>query len=78
MNKTYPLTAEDRKTIENRFSYHPPKEGQSEKYQEIRNSCKAIAERVLYLTPPCREQSIAITKLEEAMMWANSAIARNE
>lgn len=25
-----------------------------------------------------REYSLAITKLEEAVMWANAAIARNE
>lgn len=27
--------------------------------------------------PDCRERSIALTKLEEAVFWANAAIARN-
>ncbi len=37
-----------------------------------------LAQYVLALTPESREQSLAVTKLEEAMMWANAAIARNE
>lgn len=28
--------------------------------------------------PESREKSLAITKLEECVMWANAAIARNE
>jgi hypothetical protein len=30
------------------------------------------------MTPPSREQSIAITKLEEALFWTNAAIARHK
>lgn len=30
------------------------------------------------LCPSSRERSLAMTKLEEAVMWANSAIARNK
>lgn len=29
-------------------------------------------------TPTSREQELALTKLEEAIMWANASIARNE
>ena len=36
-----------------------------------------LAEEVQALTPESREQSIALTKLEEALMWAVAAIARN-
>jgi hypothetical protein len=28
--------------------------------------------------PESREKSLAITKIEEAVMWANASIARNE
>jgi hypothetical protein len=33
---------------------------------------------ILDLTPESREQSLAITHLEQATMWANAAIARRE
>ncbi|OMF35327.1 hypothetical protein BK133_11305 [Paenibacillus sp. FSL H8-0548] len=64
--------------IENNFSYHPPKEGQPAKCEAIRSLGKGMAIAVDELTPDSREKSLAITKLEEAIFWANAAIARNE
>jgi len=64
--------------IENNFMYHPPKPGQPEKYTAIREKAKELAYLINDLTPVSREQSLAFTKLEEAVMWANAAIARNE
>ena len=66
------------KDIENRFTYHPPLEGQAQKYMQIRANCKAVAEGIDKLCPDSREKSLAITKLEEAVFWANAAIARHE
>lgn len=63
--------------IENAFIYHAPKEGQPEKYQAIREKAKELAYLITELVPPSREQSLAITKLEECSMWANAGIARN-
>ena len=37
-----------------------------------------MAEEIVKHTPPSREQSLALTALEECVMWANAAIARNE
>jgi len=37
-----------------------------------------VAESILGQTPPSREQSLALTHLEEAAMWANKAISHNE
>ncbi|GKU80187.1 hypothetical protein [Paenibacillus sp. L3-i20] len=65
-------------TIENNFSYHPPKEGQPAKYEAIRSLGKGLAIAFDELTPNSREKSLALTKLEEAVFWANAAIARNE
>jgi len=64
--------------MNNNFSYHAPKEGQAEKYEGIRADAKALAYKLTNFCPPSRELSLALTKLEEAVMWANAAIARNE
>ena len=63
--------------IENAFTYHAPKDGQPEKYQTIREKAKELAYLIQELVPPSREQSLAMTKLEECSMWANAGIARN-
>jgi hypothetical protein len=64
--------------LEKRFTYHPPKHDQVARYGEIRSNAKGFASQIVNLTPPSREQALALTKLEEAVMWANAAIARNE
>ena len=63
--------------IENNFKYHSPKEGQPEKYTQIREKAKELAYLIDELAPQSREKSLAITKLEESVMWANASIARN-
>ena len=63
--------------IENAFTYHAPKDGQPEKYQAIREKAKELAYLIKELVPDSREQSLAITKLEECSMWANAGVARN-
>lgn len=52
--------------------------GQQERYVDLRDQARSLAERICLFTPPSREQSIALTKLEECVMWANASIARNE
>ena len=64
--------------IKKRFTYHAPKPGQPQKYVEIRDLGGALAELVDSLCPESREKALAITKIEEAVMWANASIARNE
>lgn len=64
--------------LEKRFTYHPPKPDQIERYGEIRSTAKAFATLIADRTPPSREQALALTKLDEVVMWANAAIARNE
>ena len=71
---------EQEKDYINRFTYHPPKAelNQAERYTGIRDKGKILALYLLEQCPESRELSLAITKLEEAVMWANAAIARNE
>ncbi len=64
--------------IENRFTYHAPFGDQTERYQDIRDLAKKLAYLILEKTPDSREQSLALTNLEQAVFWANAAIARNE
>ena len=62
-----------------RFAYHPPKTEQVKaEHQAIRTHCSVVAEAFDEILPDGREKSLAITKLEEAMMWGNAAIARNQ
>ena len=49
----------------------------AKRYQEIRTLAKMFSDLVDNLVPKSREASLAQTKIEEAMMWANAGIARN-
>lgn len=64
--------------INNSFKYHAPKENQVEKYEWLRNESRKLAYLINDFCPSGREKSLAITKLEEAVMWANASISRNE
>ena len=61
--------------LDNAFIYHPPSPKQVELYTQLREQGKALAETVMANCPNSRERSLAITKLREAIMWANSSIA---
>jgi len=62
----------------NKYTYHAPKGTQAERYEEIRHSIYAVAKEIDRMCPDSREKSLAMTKLEEASMWSNASIARNE
>lgn len=64
--------------IENNFKYHTPIAGQPDRYTRLRAAAADLAMLIATNTPESREQSVALTNLEEAVMWANAAIARNE
>lgn len=64
--------------IAHRFAFHPADEQRGLTHGSIRARIGAAAHAVADLTPPGREQAVALTKLEEAMMWANAAIARQQ
>ena len=60
-----------------RFTYHPPKNEQQKRvYEDIRAIAAQFAYDLNNMCPDSREKSLAITKLEECVMWANAAIAR--
>lgn len=51
-----------------------PTEAQLAVQREIRERIAEAGARLQDLTEPSREQSLALTKLEEALMWAGRAI----
>ena len=63
--------------IKKNFTHHEPDEDKFQVFQAIREQGRALAELILKEAPQGREQSLALTKVEEAVMWANAAIARN-
>jgi hypothetical protein len=67
-----------REEMTTRFTYHAPKGGQPAKYEALRGGARSLAEQIVELTPESREQSLALTALEECAFWANAAIARRE
>ena len=58
------------------FDYHRPDQDAMDRHQAIRDICKAAAKQIEELVPDSREKSLALTNLEQAMFWANAAIAR--
>lgn len=61
----------------NRFAYHPADAATGARHQEVRERLAELAQHFDGSLPPGREKSLALTHLEEAMFWANAAIARN-
>lgn len=69
----------ENKDLENRFSFHPATtEEIKQAHETIRNTVLRFAVDLNDQLPEGREKSLAITKLEEVMFWANAAIARQK
>ncbi len=66
------------RNIKKKFTYHEPKEGQPEKYKKIRRQAMDFACLVSLICPASGERQNSIKKIEEAVFWANAAIARHE
>jgi hypothetical protein len=76
--RKYPQVAQQIRDDElvNRFSYHAPQLGQPELYEQIRAAGLEFARMLNSYCPAGRELSSAITSIDQAVMWANAAIAR--
>lgn len=64
--------------IDKRFNYHAPDDIKVTHHQKIRGNARIFAVVINEFCPDGREKALALTKIEEAMMWANAAIARSE
>ena len=77
----YPIDTDTAVKLEKDFrtyNFAEPSADQKARLQLLRFKFHELAELIFGVTPPCREQSLAKTHLEDALMWANAAIARNE
>jgi len=63
--------------IARRFTYHAPRPGQAEIYERLRAEARALATSINELCPESNEKSLAVTQLEQSIMWANAAVARH-
>lgn len=73
-----PVDKQTRDDLARRFTYHPPKVDQPERYECIRAEALGLAITLCELCPASRERDRALERIEEAVMLANEAIARTE
>ena len=62
--------------LDHRFRYHAPDPDRARRHETVRARCRELAAFIDELVPDGREKSLAITHLEDTMMWVNAAIAR--
>lgn len=62
--------------LRDRFEYHPPDSEKIVTHGVIRRECFNLAAHLAQLLPECREGDEALKSIEQAMFWANAAIAR--
>lgn len=66
------------KEIDNIFSYHKPFGSQQFRYEHLRELARVLARDISSMCPDSREKSLALTSLQQTIMWANASIAINE
>lgn len=74
----FPLSEKLSADLDRRFTYHSPKDSQPERYVALREKAKELATLICQCSHESREQSLALTNLEQSIFWANAGIARNE
>lgn len=63
--------------VARRFEFHEAAtQDVKDAHAEVRRLCGNLAAQFVVNLPPGREAALAITHLEEAMFWANAAVAR--
>jgi len=64
--------------LSDRFMYHKPSEEGVLTHAVLSKLFTELANQVTVLVPVGREQSLVLTKLEEAKFWASAGVARNQ
>jgi len=63
--------------LDKRFTEPSSDPAKTQLKNTVRNTLKAAADAINTVVPEGREKVLAIAKLEEAMYWANTGIARH-
>lgn len=76
---TAPSQQQQLDQLEHNLTNHAPKnDAIIGLFVDIRTKAKNLGAEIIFSTPQSREQSLALTNLEQAVMWAVAAIARNQ
>lgn len=68
--------ADDYADFENRTAHHPPKtEAHAQLHADMRAAVQKLGAEIIGVLPSSRERSLALTALQECLMWSNAAIA---
>jgi len=60
------------------FAYHSPSPEGLQQIAQLRKAFSEVAAVIYLYAPDTRERSIALTRLEEAAMWAIKSIVFND
>jgi hypothetical protein len=61
--------------VANRFRFHPATPDTGQVHDAVRLHHGDLAEWIEENVPDSRERSLALTSLQESMMWCNAAVA---
>jgi hypothetical protein len=67
----------DNLELKNRFTFHPANSTSASIYEAMRARALELSTWMNENAPDSRELSLAITNLDQAVMWFNAAVARN-
>ena len=71
------MSSDDAERIDKNYNAYEMNEEQILFYQNLKDWFPETAKAIMSFCPDSRERSLALTKLEECMFWANKAIERN-
>ncbi len=61
--------------IDETFAFHPAGPVTGQVHDAVRTACREAAHDLAALMPPSAEATLALRALQQAMMWANAAVA---
>lgn len=64
--------------VQHQFGFHSAKGDQMYRFDRLRRGGIVLAELIKEVVPTSGEQTLAIRKVEEAVMWAVKGISVNE